>query len=206
MVIGIIGSGNIGSTVARLAVAAGHRVLISNSRGPGSLSDLVNGLGPNAKASTPAQAIAGGDIVVLAVPFRDRDALFASGIDLRGKIVVDAMNAYTADFKVMDLGGKGSSEIVAGELPGARSVKGFNTLYSATLAGGARPKGSAERIVLPLASDDAEAKKLVAQFVDSIGYDPFDTGALKDGRHQEPDTALYNKPLSLVAARAAAQR
>jgi predicted dinucleotide-binding enzyme len=191
----------IGSTVAQLAVKGGHRVLISNSRGPDSLSDLVKELGPNARASTVEQA-ATSDIVVIAIPFRDRESLLKSGLDLRGKIVVDAMNPYAAAGKVMDLGGRGSAEIVADELPGARVVKAFNTLYYKTLASSARPKGSKDRIVLPLASDDDEAKRVVASFVDSIGYDPFDNGSLVHGRTQEPDTALYNNELTLEQARA----
>ncbi|MBV8171213.1 MAG: NAD(P)-binding domain-containing protein [Candidatus Eremiobacteraeota bacterium] len=202
MIIGIIGSGNIGSTVARLAVASGHDVIISHSRGPESLRDLVAALGAHARAGTAEQAARDGDIVLIAIPFRDRAALFQSGIDLRGKVVVDAMNAYNADFTLMDLKGMGSSEIVAQELPGARVVKAFNTLYSKTLASAARPKGSTERIVLPVASDDADAKRIVSNFIDSIGYDPLDDGSLVDGRRQQPETALYNKPLSVRQAQA----
>src|SRR5215469_2918057 len=201
LVIGIIGSGKIGSTVARLAVGAGHDVVISNSRGPDSLSDLVASLGPHARAATVAQAVREGDIVVIAIPFRSRATLFGSGVDFRGKIVVDAMNAYTENFEPMDLGGKGSSELVAQELPGARVVKAFNTLYSKTLASAAQPKGSPERIVLPIASDDADAKRVVAGFIDSIGYEPFDDGSLVDGRRQQPETALYNVSVSASEAK-----
>jgi 8-hydroxy-5-deazaflavin:NADPH oxidoreductase len=202
MTIGIIGSGLIGSTVAGLAIKARHKVVISNSRGPESLRDLVAELGPNARAGTPADSVAAGDLVVLAVPFRDREALFKSGLNWRGKIVIDAMNPYAPDFTIMELGGRGSAEIVAHDLPGARVVKAFNTLYHKTLGASARPKGSKERIVLPIASDDEQAKRVVAEFVDSIGYDPFDNGNLVNGRTQEPNTALYNKPLTLDQARA----
>jgi len=203
MTVGIIGSGNIGGTIARFAVAAGHNVVIANSRGPDSLKDLVAELGPLAKAATPAQAIAAGDIVVIAIPFRDREQLFKSGVDLRGKIVVDAMNPYSADFTLMDLGGRASAQVLAEELPGARVVKAFNTLYSKTLASSARPKGSPNRIVLPIAGDDAAAKKVVAAFIDSVGYDPFDTGDLAHSLVQEPNSALYNKPLTLAQAKSA---
>jgi predicted dinucleotide-binding enzyme len=176
MTVGIIGAGSIGSTVARLAIAAGHDVVIANSRGPDTLKDLVVELGPKARAGTPAQAIAQGDLVVLAIPFRDRDSLFKSGVDFGGKIVVDAMNPFTPDFKVMDLGGRGSD---------------------------ARPKGSPERIVLPLAGDDAAAKRAVASFIDSVGYDPLDIGSLVDGRRQEPPGSVFSKPLTLAQAKAA---
>jgi predicted dinucleotide-binding enzyme len=203
MTVGVIGAGNIGATVARLAVAAGHSVVIANSRGPDSLKDLVTKLGPKARAGTAAEAIAQGDIVVVAIPFRDRDDLFKSSVDFSGKIVVDAMNPYTTDFKLMDLGGLGSAEVVASELPGARVVKAFNTLYYETLDSSARPKGSPERIVLPLAGDDAEAKRTVSSFIDSVGYDPLDLGTLVDGRKQEPGSP-YSKPLSLAQAKALA--
>ncbi len=206
MTVGIIGSGMIGSTVARLATQAGHSVVISNSRGPASLRSLVTELGPLAKAGTVQEAIDAGDIVVIAVPFRDREQLFTSGVSFRDKIVVDAMNPYSADFKIMDLGGRGSAELVAEELPGARVVKALNTLYFDSLAKSARPSGSAERIVLPIASDDKDAKRTVASFIDSIGYDPLDLGSLKNGRKQEPNTALFNKPLNLEQAQAIAQQ
>jgi len=196
----------IGSTVARLATQAGHSVVISNSRGPASLRSLVTELGPLAKAGTVQEAIDAGDIVVIAVPFRDREQLFTSGVSFRDKIVVDAMNPYSADFKIMDLGGRGSAELVAEELPGARVVKALNTLYFDSLAKSARPSGSAERIVLPIASDDKDAKRTVASFIDSIGYDPLDLGSLKNGRKQEPNTALFNKPLNLEQAQAIAQQ
>jgi 8-hydroxy-5-deazaflavin:NADPH oxidoreductase len=206
VVVGIIGSGMIGSTVARLATQAGHSVIISNSRGPGSLRSLVTELGPLARAGTVREAIESGDIVVIAVPFRDREKLFSSGVNFHDKIVVDAMNPYTADFKIMDLGERGSAELVAQELPGARVVKALNTLYYDMLAKSARPSGSAERIVVPIAGDDKDAKRTVASFIDSIGYDPLDLGSLKNGRKQEPNTALYNKPLNLEQARVIAQQ
>jgi predicted dinucleotide-binding enzyme len=203
MTVGIIGSGNIGGTVARLAVAAGHTVIVANSNGPESLKDLVSRLGPKARAGTPAQAIAESDLVVVGIPFLNREKLFKSGVDFRGKIVVDAMNPFTPDFKIMDLGGLGSAEIVAAELPGARVVKAFNTFDYETLNSSAKPNGSPERVVLPLAGDDAEAKRSVASFIDSVGYDPLDVGNLVEGRKLEPGSA-FNEPLTLAQAKAAA--
>lgn len=202
MIVGIIGSGMIGSTVARLAVGGGNKVVIGNSRGPNSLRDLIAELGPRAKAGTAAEAVAAGDMVLLAVPFRYRDSLFKSGVNFRGKIVIDATNPYAPDMSILDLGGRGSSEIVAEELPGARIVKAFNTLYFETLLRSARPKGSSERIVIPIAGDDAEAKRSVAAFIDSIGYDVLDMGSLKEGRKQQPNTAFYNRSLTADQAKA----
>lgn len=204
MTVGIIGAGNIGGTIAKLAVAAGHKVVISNSRGPDTLKDLVTQLGANAKAGTPADAVAQGDVVVLAIPFQDRDSLFKHGPSFKDKIVVDAMNPYSDKGEIIDLGGQSSAEIVARELPGARVVKAFNTLYYGTLASRGRPKGSPDRIMLPVASDDADAKRTVSSFIDSIGFDPFDVGSLANGRKQEPKGALAGKTLTLAQAQRAA--
>lgn len=202
MTIGIIGSGNIGSTVAQLAVNAGHDVVISNSRGPASMASLVSSLGDKARAGTVDDAIRAGDIVVVAIPFRERAGLFENAAKFRGKIVVDAMNPYSDSMEPMDLGGRGSAEVVAEELPAARVVKAFNTLRAATFASSGRQRGAADRIALPIASDDADAKRVVASFIDSIGYDVLDAGSLEDGRKQEIGAPLYMKSMGLKQAQA----
>jgi 8-hydroxy-5-deazaflavin:NADPH oxidoreductase len=202
MTIGIIGSGNIGATVARLAVSAGHNVFISNSRGPASMASVVSFLGDKAKAGTVDDAIAAGDFVVVAIPFRERAGLFEDAARFRGKIVVDAMNPYSDSMEPMDLGGRGSAEVVAEELPGARVVKAFNTLRAAVFASSGRSRGAADRVALPIASDDADAKRVVASFIDSIGFDVLDVGSLEDGRKQEIGAPLYMKPMGLKQAQA----
>ena len=204
MVVGIIGSGSIGSAVARLALKGGHKVVISNSRGPDSMAELVAQLGDLAQAGTVAAAIRDGDFVVVAIPFQARDTLFKSDLSFDDKIVVDAMNPYTDDFKVMDLGGRGSGEVVASELPGAMVVRALNTLRAQILADSGRPKGAADRLALPFAGDDHEAKRVVAAFIDSVGYDPLDVGSLKEGRKQDPGGPLYGEELTLAQATAAA--
>ena len=200
MTIGIIGSGNIGSTIARLAVNAGHNVVISNSRGPASMASLVSSLGDKAKAGTVDDAVRAGDIVVVAIPFGERANLFKDAAKYRGKIVVDAMNPYGDSMEPIDFGGRGSAEVVADELPGARVVKAFNTLRFSLLASDARPAGSAERIALPIAGDDAEAKQVVSSFIESIGFDVLDVGPLESGRKQEINAPLYGKQLRLADA------
>jgi len=134
----IIGTGSIGGTLARLWTTAGHEIAVANSRGPGSLTDLVGSLGPLAHAMTVEDAAAFGEIVVLAVPFRRLEALPRPEL-VMGKVVVDAMNPYAEGGGLLDLGGRTSSSLTAERLPGARLVKAFNTMHPETLASGGRP-------------------------------------------------------------------
>jgi predicted dinucleotide-binding enzyme len=127
MTIGIIGSGNIGATLAHLFVKAGHEVAISNSRGPASLRDLVAEIGPLARAASIEDAIAFGDVVIEAIPYgRYRDLPAAAFV---GKLVVTAGNYYPQRDGEIDLAGRAQSELVAEHLAGARVVKAFNTIW-----------------------------------------------------------------------------
>ena len=200
MNIGIIGAGHIGATLGRHFAKAGNKVGLSNSRGPESLSALVKSIGPNARAMTVAEAAKFGELVVLAVPWRTPEALPAPEL-VAGKIVVDAMNPYSAEGEVMDLGNRTSSEAVARRLPGARLVKAFNTMYYHTLATEARAPGP-ERLVLFVAGDDAEAKATVSQLIQQIGFTPVDTGSLVEGGcKQQPGSPIYNRPMNERQAR-----
>jgi 8-hydroxy-5-deazaflavin:NADPH oxidoreductase len=202
MKIGIIGAGHIGATLARHFAKAGHSVGLSNSRGPASLAGLVQSIGPNARAMTKDEAARFGEVVLLAAPWRKTEALPAPD-SVAGKIVVDAMNPYSAEGEVIDLGVSTSSEETARRLPGARLVKAFNTMYYHTLATEARV-GRAERLALFLAGDDPAAKAGVADLIEQIGFAPLDTGSLREGgRKQQPDSPLYNRPLTLRRAREA---
>lgn len=202
MKIGIIGSGHIGATLARLFAGVGHEVAISNSRGPDTLAPLVAEIGTGVAATWPAEAAHFGDVVVLALPWRDIDELPSADV-FAGKIVIDATNPYTAEGQVMDLEERTSSGVVAGSLPGARIVKAFNTIYWETLAtGGRRDKDPEDRLVIFVASDDVRAKSVVSQLIEDIGFAPVDTGSLRDGgRRQQPGTELYNRPIILKEAR-----
>ncbi len=206
MRIGIIGSGNIGGTAARLLVNAGHEVALSHAGGPESLRERVAALGPRARAVTVAEAADFGEVVLLAIPWRSRGDLPAAR--LRGKIAVDAMNPYRPDFTLYDLGDSTSSEEVAKELPGARLVKALNTLHAKDLATrGAPGRPVDERTALLIAGDDVDAKRVVAQLVDSIGFAPVDTGSLRDGgRLQQAGGPLYTRVISGADARAALRR
>ncbi len=199
MKIGMIGAGNIGATLARHLAKAGHEVGISNSRGPSTLAALVKSIGPKACAMTVEEAARFGELIVLAVPWRSPEALPPPDL-VSGKIVVDAMNPYSAQGEVMDLAEATSSEEVARRLPGARLVKAFNTMYYRTLATEAR-LGTKERLVLFVAGDDFEAKQVVMRLIEEIGFAPVDTGTLRDGgRKQEPGSPLYNQPMRLEEA------
>ena len=193
--IGLIGSGNIGSTVARLAVAAGHDVVLSNSRGPQTLQDLVSELGPKARAATPAEAAVAGDIVVVTVPLRAyRDVPVEP---LAGKVVIDTNNYYPERDGVFDELEDGSSttgELLQKHLPESHVVKGLNNIWFEHLRSLARPAGSADRSALPIAGDDAAAKQAVTELFDSFGYDTVDAGPLADSWRFEPGTPAYTRP------------
>jgi 8-hydroxy-5-deazaflavin:NADPH oxidoreductase len=193
--IGLIGSGNIGSTVARLAVDAGHDVVLSNSRGPETLTDLVKELGPQARAATAAEAAAAGDIVVVTVPLKAYRAVPVE--PLRGKVVIDTNNYYPdRDGHIAELDEESTttSELLQAHLPESRVVKAFNNIYVTHLGSLQRPAGHPERSVLAIAGDDQAAKRTVTEFLDSIGYDAYDVGSLSEGWRYQRDTAAYVTP------------
>jgi predicted dinucleotide-binding enzyme len=201
MKIGIVGGGNVGATAAALFVDAGHEVALSNSRGPDSLADLVADLGAGARAATTEAAIAFGDVVLLALPFRARESLPADAF--AGKPVIDATNPYGPNFEVMDLGDDTSSELIAAELPDARVVKAFNTMYWETLRDEARPDApEADRLTIFLAGDDLDDEAVVADLIRDAGFAPVDTGSLVEGgRRQEPGSPIYDEPMTPDEAR-----
>ncbi len=206
MRIGIIGSGNIGGTAAKLFTKAGHEVALSHKAGPASLRDQVAALGPRACAMTVEEAAGFGDVVLLAIPWRNRQDLPAER--LRGKIVVDAMNPFRPDHGLYDLGDSTSSEEVGKALPGARLVKAFNSLYAKDLATrGETDRPIAERTALLIAGDDHDAKRMVATLVEEIGFAPVDTGSLRDGgRVQQAGGPLFARVVSGADAEAALRR
>jgi hypothetical protein len=204
VLIGIIGSGRIGSAVARLAAAAGHHVSIANSRGPGSLAAFAEELG-HARAETVAGAARAGELVVIAVPYRA-----ALGLDpepFEDKAVVDANNYFAGrDGSIQALEGDTttSSELLAAHLAAARVVKAFNTIHFESLAADGRPDAPRdERLAIPLAADDREAKRLAARLIDDVGFAPLDVGPLAaGGRLMQPAAPFFNRPLLLPEAEA----
>jgi predicted dinucleotide-binding enzyme len=207
MNIGIVGAGNIGANAARLFAKAGHDVRIANSRSPESLAALVAEIGPRAQAATPSDAVAFGDVVLIAIPWVAKEEVIPEAGPYDGKIVIDAMNPYTEDFEIEDLGERTSSEITRTLVPGARVVKAFNTIYYRRLAADGKPRGAEGRLAIPVAADDAGAKAVVMQLIDEIGFDAVDSGNLHDGgRRQQPGTPVYNQPFDASEAREALAR
>jgi 8-hydroxy-5-deazaflavin:NADPH oxidoreductase len=190
--VGLIGSGHIGGAVARLAVTAGHQVLLSNSRSPDTLKDLAAELGPLARATTGQEAAEVGELVVVTIPLRAVQSVPPG--PLAGKLVIDTCNYYPqrdGHVPELDSGALTSSELVQRHLPSSAVVKAFNNIYYRHLESLARPAGAADRSYLPIAGDDAAAKAAVTAFLGSIGYGAVDAGPLAEGWRQQPGTPVY---------------
>ena len=192
--LGLIGSGNIGSALARLAVTAGLDVVLSNSRGPDTLADLVAELGDHARAATPADA-AQADLVVATIPLSAYTQLPAAA--LAGKTVIDTMNYYPErDSRIaeLDAGTLTSSALVQRHLADSFVVKAFNNIDFHRLFTLARPAGAPDRSALPIAGDDEAAKAQVTRLLDALGHDAVDIGSLADSWRSEPNTPVYVQP------------
>jgi 8-hydroxy-5-deazaflavin:NADPH oxidoreductase len=208
--IGLIGAGNIGSQIARAAIASGYDVVISNSRGPKTLTDLVSELGPQARAGTAEEAAASGDLVVIAIPLRAIGNLPSES--LVGKAVVDANNYYPrrdGNIAALDDDTLTSSELLQSRLPGAHVVKAFNHIYARQITSDGTPPGTRNRRALAIAGDDAAAKAQVAELIDGFGFDVVDVGRLAESWRIQPGTPGYVQQMNaeeLTAALAAVKR
>jgi predicted dinucleotide-binding enzyme len=190
--IGFIGSGHIGSQLARLAVARGYDVVLSNSRGPQTLQDLVAELGEHARAATPAEAAAAGDLVVVTTPLAAEATLPVD--QLAGKIVIDTNNYYPQrDGHIPELDDESTTvaERLQKVLPTSKVVKAFNHIGAAELTSQSLPAGSPDRRALIVAGDDADARARVAALIDEFGFDPVDIGELAEGWRVQRDTPAY---------------
>ena len=193
--VGIIGSGMIGGTVARLSVAARHNVVLSNSRGPETLAELVAELGPLAAAGTAEQAAEAGEIVVVSIPVKAFGDVPVK--PLAGKPALDTGNYYPrrdGQIAELDTGALTSSGLLQRDLPESHVVKVFNNIFFKHLHSLARPHGAADRTALPIAGDDEGAKAAVTAYLDSIGYDAVDAGPIAESWRQEPGTPAYGTP------------
>jgi len=193
--VGLIGSGRIGGTVAKLAVAAGHPVILSNSRGPDTLAELAGQLGPLARAGTGWDAAEGGDLVVVTIPLRAFRNVEPE--PLAGKIVIDTCNYYPqrdGQIAELDSGALTSSELIQRHLAQAALVKAFNNIFYKHLESLTRPAGAPDRSYLPIAGDDPEAKAAVTAFLDSIGWGAVDAGPLAESWRQQPGSPVYGAP------------
>ena len=193
-VFGIIGAGKIGSNVARAVIAQGHSVVLANTRGPESLADLVDVLGPSATAATPEQAAEAAEIAVVAIPFgRYREVPVAP---LAGKIVLDANNYYferDGRFPDLDEGRATTSGLLQQHLPQSRVVKAFNHILATDIPADGRPAGTPDRRALAISGDDPAALSVVAALFDELGYDTVEVTPLSESWRFERDRPAYVK-------------
>jgi 8-hydroxy-5-deazaflavin:NADPH oxidoreductase len=190
--IGFIGAGNIGGQVARAAIARGYDVVLSNSRGPETLSDLVAELGEKARAATTAEAAAAGDFVVVTVPLKAYQDVPVE--PLAGKVVIDTNNYYferDGHIEALDAKQATSSGLLQSHLPESRVAKGFNHIGSADITTDGTPAGTENRRALATASDFDDAAQLVTDLYDEFGFDTVNIGPLADSWRVERDQPAY---------------
>jgi 8-hydroxy-5-deazaflavin:NADPH oxidoreductase len=192
--IGTIGVGRLGGTLARLLGAGGHEVVVTATRPPDVVAHDVAGWRGVVAGARPD--LEGVEVVLLAFPWRVAGAALA-GLDLSGRIVVDATNPFSAEYDVVDTGTAGSTGQVAALLPGARVVKAFNTLPADQLVERADERApAAERLAIPLAADDRDACDEVIDLTADVGFTGVPIGGLEVGRDlMEPASPLFNVPL-----------
>jgi predicted dinucleotide-binding enzyme len=190
--IGLIGAGHIGSQLARLSIASGYNVVISNSRGPETLSALVDELGPKARAATADEAAAAGDLVIVTIPLKAYESVPVK--PLEGKIVIDTNNYYPQrDGNIDELDAKlaTSSELLQLHLPNSRVVKAFNHIQAPALTEDAQAPRTENRRALVISSDHGDAKTIVSSLIDGFGFDVVDDGSLANSWRIEPGTPAY---------------
>jgi len=208
--IGFIGSGHIGSQLARLAVANGHTVTMSNSRGPETLADLITELGENATAGTARDAATQGDVVVVTVPLAAIPTIPADL--LAGKTVIDTNNYYferDGHIEALDTASTTVSQLLQDHLPESSVVKAFNNIHFDALTTDGTPAGTPNRRALPIAGNNSDAKATVTTIIDGFGFDVLDTGSLDDSWRFERDMPAYGPRMTLDELRdklAAAER
>ncbi|GHO72338.1 hypothetical protein KSD_01090 [Ktedonobacter sp. SOSP1-85] len=203
MHLGIIGSGHIGATVGKLWAKAGHSVLFS-SRNPEQLAELVKVAGPNTHAGSIQEATEFGEVVLLAVPWDGVEEALAAAKLRNGAIVIDTTNQFSAGSLQVFPGGISALEFNARRAKGARVVKAYNTLTSGFLAKVAGRSGQ-QRVAMPYAGEDAQAKQVVARLISESGFDPFDVGGWSEAHFIEPPRrpgAFYGEEWQLDTARA----
>lgn len=195
MKIGIIGAGFVGRSIAKLALQAGHDVMLSNSRGPQTLFSLRPMIG--CQVGSADEAAEFGEVVVIAVPLSAINALPVAGI--KNKHVIDAVNYYPqrdGDIAELDSGQTTTSELLARNLPTARITKAFNAIPMTQLESDGLAAGAENRRALPLAGDDQEGKAIAAALYDAFGFDALDVGPLSEGWRFERGTPAYCVPMS----------
>jgi 8-hydroxy-5-deazaflavin:NADPH oxidoreductase len=191
--IGIIGAGEVGSQLARAAIAHGYAVVIANSRGPETLTGLVAELGPAARAAHAAEAAAAGDLAILAFPYRPADDLPVD--ELAGKVVLDTNNYMIwrdGHHPVIDSGEKTVHELRQEQLPTSQVAKAFTHIQAPNLFRLARPAGDPDRQALAVSSDSPDAVALVTRLYDQFGFDTVDNSPLSESWRSAPGTPMWD--------------
>ena len=209
--IGIIGAGEVGSHIARAAIASGYSVVLANSRGPETLTALIDQLGPAARAAMAATAAAAGDVVVVAVPLRLVNDMPVDA--LAGKVVIDTNNYMPwrdGSFAVVDSGEKTEHQLRQEQLPTSKVVKAFTHIQAPRILTWGRPTGSPDRLALSASSDFPEAMAIVARLYDQFGFDTVDNSPLSESWRTQPGQPAWKQSAQtrpeLVANLARARR
>lgn len=195
--IGLIGSGHIGQAIARQAVTHGYDVVLSNSRGPETLTDVVAELGAHARAATAVDAATAGDVVVVTIPFKNYEQVPVE--PLAGKVVIDTNNYYferDGHYPEVDERRTTPSELLADHLRTAKVVKAFNAIRATQIVSAATPPGTTDRRAIPIAGDDTDAKRVVTDLIDVLGFDVVDAGPLTEGARFDRDQPAYGAELA----------
>lgn len=192
MKIAIIGAGNIGDNLARRLAKRGHTLFLARSGTSTRADDLAQEIGQT--ATSIADAVSQADLIAFAFYWHGREEVIAAagGPDaFTGKIVLDILNPYNTDLSVIDLGGRRSSQLVADALPSAQVVKALNSVAYTHLQGAPSSAPLYKQLAVPVAGNDASAKQVVMELIETIGFNPIDAGGIGDSARQEPGGDLY---------------
>jgi len=201
--IGIIGSGHVGSNLAKAATGHGYDVVLSNTQGPGSLAGLVAELGPAARAAAPEEAAAASDFAIVAIPITTVDQVPVE--PLAGKVVIATINYFPkrdGHIAAIDNGTITAPGILQAHLPASKVVRAFSMLDAADMSGDGHPNGDPKRRALALAGDDTAARQFVAGLYDEFGFDPLDLGGLDESWRVDPGQPAFVTRQNLAELRA----
>ena len=202
--IGIIGAGEVGRHIARAAIASGYDIVVANSRGPQTLADLVEQLGPSARAATAADAAAAGDFVVVAVPLKLVNDMPVA--QLAGKVVIDTNNYMPwrdGNYPVVDRGEKTEHELRQEQLPASKVVKAFTHIQAPRIIAWQKPASSPDRLALSASSDFPEALAIVRRLYDQLGFDTVDNSPLSESWRTRPGQPAWKQERQTVKELAA---